>query len=933
LADAGRPGNHLLILGNTNAPLTVFDRASQGPGGTIISINARFITMESITFLGGGISAGSGNTILRNLVITNGSISVGGQAQVVDNVRMSGGNVSAAGFSTTLSSLTITSGGITLSGTNILLRNSLVFGGAGPAVLASGAGIVLRNNTLASGGSQFRQTAGSSTLENNIIVANGVDNFCIQRDGGIVISDYNNLVARNGAWIGNLNGNWERLIYWQRESGNDIHSLAHEPLFANEPAGDYHLRSLTGRYTTNGFVADTNHSPSIDAANPATVLVNETAPNGGRVNQGAYGNTIQASRSRTNAWLLAVTVNDGGVLKGTNTLRWLSGNIACTNNLVLQYSPNNGATWSNIAVVSGCTNQFIWDTTLFPSSLDALWQVVLQSNTSIFDQVDTKFAVRNVATNFYVNDTNTLNLVYTSAAGNDVNDGRTPSTPKRTIGAILSEYDLEGGDTIFVDTGVYPLGSDINVIWSRGGDADYGPVVIQGSTNVGAGGSLVIRNNTAVGADGFDIKASYVTLRDFNVRTAYRGVFLDSNRFSRVERVLSYSNEFGLVAANAVNPIVRNARFWNNRQGGVDLLSSSTSIVENCTFYGNEPFSARFQNSFNSILQNNIFGLDSASPTNAVRALAGQTNSVFIDYNVYFFATTNAFIHGPINNLLTWQLFTTNDYRSAITNPLMANATAGDFHLRSTAGRYQDGFGFTNDVVDSWAIDRGNPLSPFTNEPAFNANRVNIGAYGNTPFASKSKTNIVLQARQLNDPTFITTTNSLWPLIWSAINLPSNTAVTVQYSGDGGATWFNLQTNINAYQELMMWQTAPFFNTYKGFWRVVVSTNGLIADANDSPFTIFYGVFVIHNQFRQNGLNTIIWRGAWDEPYQVQYSETMMLNQPHKMAWTNAPTGPGTNQKANFISTFGGDMSYQDVGSSNRPHRLYRVIWDQHERQ
>ena len=102
---------------------------------------------------------------------------------------------------------------------------------------------------------QFSQGgASSSILENNIIIADGVNKYCYLLNGGSLNADYNNLVARNGAWIGNSAGNWEHLIYWQRESSQDGNSLSHEPLFLDEAGGDYHLHSLQGAFSNASFV-------------------------------------------------------------------------------------------------------------------------------------------------------------------------------------------------------------------------------------------------------------------------------------------------------------------------------------------------------------------------------------------------------------------------------------------------------------------------------------------------------------------------------------------------------------------------------------------------------------------------------------------------------------------------------------------------------
>lgn len=72
-----------------------------------------------------------------------------------------------------------------------------------------------------------------------------------------------------------------------------------DPLFVNAAELDFHLRSLGGHLdsATHTWVNDTETSPCIDAGDPASDYALEPAPNGGRVNLGAYGGTAEASRS------------------------------------------------------------------------------------------------------------------------------------------------------------------------------------------------------------------------------------------------------------------------------------------------------------------------------------------------------------------------------------------------------------------------------------------------------------------------------------------------------------------------------------------------------------------------------------------------------------------------------------------------------------
>lgn len=74
---------------------------------------------------------------------------------------------------------------------------------------------------------------------------------------------------------------------------------------------------------------------------------------------------------------------------------------------------------------------------------------------------------------------------------------------------------------------------------------------------------------------------------------------------------------------------------------------------------------------------------------------------------------------------------------NANVDPLFADAAGLDYHVRSTAGRHTPA-GFVNDLVSSLAIDAGDPVSAFVLETQPNGGRVNLGAYGNTPEASRS---------------------------------------------------------------------------------------------------------------------------------------------------------------------------------------------------
>ena len=69
----------------------------------------------------------------------------------------------------------------------------------------------------------------------------------------------------------------------------------------------------------------------------------------------------------------------------------------------------------------------------------------------------------------------------------------------------------------------------------------------------------------------------------------------------------------------------------------------------------------------------------------------------------------------------------------------------GDYHLKSTGGRYNPATGqWVVDAVDSPCIDSGDPASDWSAEPEANGDRINMGRYGGTAEASKSETGPII---------------------------------------------------------------------------------------------------------------------------------------------------------------------------------------------
>jgi len=105
-----------------------------------------------------------------------------------------------------------------------------------------------------------------------------------------------------GGWtgLGNMTADPMFILpgYWANANDLTKAVAASDPTAVWVP-GDYHLMSKAGRWdpAAKVWVQDTLTSPCIDAGDPTWPVGPEPAPNGNRINVGAYGGTSQASLS------------------------------------------------------------------------------------------------------------------------------------------------------------------------------------------------------------------------------------------------------------------------------------------------------------------------------------------------------------------------------------------------------------------------------------------------------------------------------------------------------------------------------------------------------------------------------------------------------------------------------------------------------------
>src|SRR5690606_33968391 len=61
---------------------------------------------------------------------------------------------------------------------------------------------------------------------------------------------------------------------------------------------------------------------------------------------------------------------------------------------------------------------------------------------------------------YYVDDADTTDDQFTTAAGDHHHSGKSPDQPMANLATLLRSYALDAGDTIYVDAGTYTLHSD-----------------------------------------------------------------------------------------------------------------------------------------------------------------------------------------------------------------------------------------------------------------------------------------------------------------------------------------------------------------------------------------------------------------------------------------------------------------------------------------
>ena len=173
----------------------------------------------------------------------------------------------------------------------------------------------IADNYAGTGGAGMYLVESNVTILNSIIRDNAPEQIQIGSGNDPNVT-YSNV---QGTWpgVGNtdVDPNFADPGYWANSEEAKL-PITHP----SDPAaiwigGDYHLASWSGRWDplSKAWLQDQYTSRSIDAGDPASRWENEPSPRGEQINQGAYGGTLQASKTSLDCTLTIESKAGGSV--------------------------------------------------------------------------------------------------------------------------------------------------------------------------------------------------------------------------------------------------------------------------------------------------------------------------------------------------------------------------------------------------------------------------------------------------------------------------------------------------------------------------------------------------------------------------------------------------------------------------------------------
>ncbi len=286
------------------------------------------------------------------------------------------------------------------------------------------------------------------------------------------------------------------------------------------------------------------------------------------------------------------------------SIRWITTNNAANSPVridLLQDTADGPQLLVNLALATPDDGDFIWipaNSGIDFNTKNLRIQVSLSQNPAVLDRAQETFSVPEDGQDYFVDDQSGVGDIYTpTAAGSNRNTGKTAEVPKPNPVNVLRAYDLQAGDTLYIDSGDYPMIDPIGVSGSNDVSLLVGPGMgrDEGFTITGPTESdLIARLFPAIPGDRtralIDLEdADFVTVRHLTLENAHRGVYTHGGSDSFEASFLTatgHAQEGFLI--NTASPFgdFDHLVALNNGAGGV-VISGNIRSLTNSTALGN----------------------------------------------------------------------------------------------------------------------------------------------------------------------------------------------------------------------------------------------------------------------------------------------------------------------------------------------------------
>ena len=228
--------------------------------------------------------------------------------------------------------------------------------------------------------------------------------------------------------------------------------------------------------------------------------------------------------------------------------------------------------------------------------------------------------------------------------------------------------------------------------------------------------------------------------------------------------------------------IIRGNGLYTDEVGGIVLQGFDGTLIENNIIDGNYRSGVAMRNSYdyvspgsgyvttlrNNIITNTVPDTRAGGTAYGVSNDLSSTHSFVMEYNC---------VYNPGQSNYNKISSHTTDIN---VDPLFVDKKAYDYHLKSKAGHWSDS-SWVPDTVSSPCIDAGSPSSDYSNEPEDNGNRINIGAFGNTKYASLSGIAPVTRSQTPITESQTPVTESQTPVTESQVSVSQNPSISKMY--------------------------------------------------------------------------------------------------------------------------------------------------------